>query len=443
MIKGKNNEIVTELEDLSVVLEGLVKLGSPVKQDIVNIDTDNKSEIKFIIDSYYQVQQLRITTAAQLREIRKNNKKDINSALEWVFNNVKNQELQIKKMIDIYTDNDEVCKWIKKVVGVGPILAASLTTTFDINKVNNYNQFWSYAGLNDYNNPWLGVTKADKLVSEIYKELSEQDVTLNKVVLEYCSEINTTYNKFTKNLKSLLKIVSKIENYRYDEGSILNIIQEKDPDLYNRFTSIYEDPDYISDFIIRNFISNNYCTNLVLYKVQIKTTRRLNNIINGLNTSMEFSKSKYYSKTELEKYLAKPPYNVNAKQIAYLLGESFVKVSNNSSSLYGRLYKERKAYELEKNEKLDYADQAKQILQEKSYGKDTESYKYYIQGKLPPAQIHRRAKRYAVRIFLSHLFEAMYIYKYNKSPNEIYPIAYLNHKDYIQPEVPFDDLWDK
>lgn len=121
------------------------------------------------------------------------------------------------------------------------------------------------------------------------------------------------------------------------------------------------------------------------------------------------------------------PWNSSLKTLCWKLGESFVKQSNRESDIYGHLYKERKEYEIVKNEAGDYADQAKIKLEKYNIGKNTEAYKYYNEGKLPPAHIQERAKRYAVKIFLCHLHYAMYLNYYGKEPPLPYAIAILGH----------------
>lgn len=80
-------------------------------------------------------------------------------------------------------------------------------------------------------------------------------------------------------------------------------------------------------------------------------------------------------------------------------------------------------------------------MAQKNYDKSTESYKAYIEGKLPQIQIFRRSKRYACRILLSHLLAAMYVDKYGQlSEEKIYPMAHLEHVDFIEPEVSFNKI---
>lgn len=54
---------------------------------------------------------------------------------------------------------------------------------------------------------------------------------------------------------------------------------------------------------------------------------------------------------------------------------------------------------------------------------------------LPPAHIHARAKRYAVKLFLAHWFEVAYRDWYAEEPPLPFPIAQRGHVHYISPDV--------
>lgn len=125
------------------------------------------------------------------------------------------------------------------------------------------------------------------------------------------------------------------------------------------------------------------------------------------------------------------PWNAKLKVLCWKAGQSFVKVSNNDKDVYGKIYKERKAYEMEKNDNLEYKAQAEHILKTKKIGKETEAYKHYSEGKLPPAHIQQRAERYAVKIFLSHLQEFWYEEHYGEKPPKPFAIAILGHAHQI------------
>lgn len=127
----------------------------------------------------------------------------------------------------------------------------------------------------------------------------------------------------------------------------------------------------------------------------------------------------------------KRPWNAALKKLCFLIGESFVKVSGNPKSLYGKLYKERKEYEARKNEAGDYAEQAKAILERTPKHAQAAIYKT---GKLPAGHLHMRAKRHAVKMFLSHWHEEAYRSSTGKEPPAPYVFAHCGHAHRIEPE---------
>jgi hypothetical protein len=129
----------------------------------------------------------------------------------------------------------------------------------------------------------------------------------------------------------------------------------------------------------------------------------------------------------------KRPWNGSLKRLCWLIGESFVKVSGNDSDTYGKLYKARKAYEQAKNEAGDYADQAKASLAAKRFGAETEARKHYEAGRLPPARIHLRAERVAVKRFLSDLHCVMYWLEFQRLPPKPWVISHGGHVHYVEP----------
>lgn len=141
------------------------------------------------------------------------------------------------------------------------------------------------------------------------------------------------------------------------------------------------------------------------------------------------------NKTNMIKLFSRVPYNQRMKTLMYKIGESFVKVQNNPNDFYGKIYAERKAIEQAKNELGEYANQAKSQLERYNIGKTTEAYKWYSKGMLPPAHIHSRARRYAVKIFISHLFDKWYRLQYNQEPPKPFAIAILGHAHEIKPPI--------
>lgn len=127
----------------------------------------------------------------------------------------------------------------------------------------------------------------------------------------------------------------------------------------------------------------------------------------------------------------KRPWNARLKVLCWKTGESFVKNQNRKNDVYGKLFVQKKAEEQAKNEAGEFAEQAKAVLLRKKIGKDTEAYKAYSVGKLPPAHIHARARRWTIKIFLYHWFAEAYRRRWNKEAPMPYVIEHLGHTHLI------------
>ena len=134
----------------------------------------------------------------------------------------------------------------------------------------------------------------------------------------------------------------------------------------------------------------------------------------------------------------KRPWNSDLKALFWKIGDSFVKTSNLENGFYGKIYKQRKEYETTKNETGEYADIAKHTLETRKF-KDEKTKECYKSGKLPAGRIDLRARRVAIKIFVSHLHEVMTWYAYGERAPDPYPIAFLGHVHVIQcPNAPWD-----
>jgi hypothetical protein len=124
--------------------------------------------------------------------------------------------------------------------------------------------------------------------------------------------------------------------------------------------------------------------------------------------------------------------------LCWKLGESFVKVSGHERDVYGKLYLRRKAYELERNDAGLLSAQAAEKLARFRIGHDTEARKAYESGKLPPAHLHARAKRWTVKLFLAHFHQVAYRDRHGTMPPKPYVISQLQHgHEIVCPNWPF------
>ena len=133
-------------------------------------------------------------------------------------------------------------------------------------------------------------------------------------------------------------------------------------------------------------------------------------------------------------------HNARLKRLCWLIGESFTKVSGRDDAVYGKVYLARKEQEVARNEAKLFADQARTALETMNYGADTVARKWYEQGQLPPMQIHRRAQRVAVKLFLSHWHYVAFETVYGYPPENPYILNQPEHQHHFiaPPNWPMD-----
>ena len=245
-------------------------------------------EIRFLVDSYYTMQENRIRNAHQVRTMLKQKQPEPCAVLEWLFSKSETLEGQIKRALKNWceADSNKNGQWCLSTVGIGPVITAGLLSHIDITKAPTVGHIWSFAGL--------------------------------------------------------------VPGVKWEKGQ-------------------------------------------------------------------------------------KRPWNAALKRLCWLIGQSFMKNAGRENCHYGKIYRERKALEQARNHALQFKEQAAHILATKKIRRETEAYKYYSVGQLPPAQIEQRSERYATKLFLSHLHHVMYLNHYNTQPPKPYPIAILGHADMIQP----------
>ena len=120
----------------------------------------------------------------------------------------------------------------------------------------------------------------------------------------------------------------------------------------------------------------------------------------------------------------KRPWNARLKVLCWKIGDSFVKVSGKDNALYGKIYRQRKIYEVERDERGGNSDTAEHTLTIKKIT-DATTRKIYESGHLPPGRLDLRARRYAVKIFLAHLHHVAHLDHYGTEPPRPYVLEHV------------------
>lgn len=336
---------------------------------------------------------------------------------------------------------------MKQVKGVGPMISATLYAYLDMDKAVSAGSFWTYCGLNDNNTPWLGKDKSATYVKEVFTEISDSCKDEIKFISTYIpkAEIDKTMKAIINKAKKELD-----KEVLIDEFYVQDYLQDKKPDIFTDYARINSDMSRIK--LVWAFIyvyDNNFVTSEIINRLAIKkgVNRKPAQITKG-TTQQHWTgtgtKKQYLTKDDLVKHMAKPPYNKNLKVLIYKIEDCIMKQSNRPDSVYGRLFKERLAYERAKNENRDYRDQAMRILSEKNIT-DKATEECLESGKLTLAHIYRRALRWMAKLMLSHFYEAWYIIENNELPRIPYILLHgtvegenvMSHTDYIKPEIPY------
>lgn len=420
-----------------------------IKQSAINMASQSKESLKCLVSFYYQYQGQRIANDDRIRKIskgmNKNGNEDSMLALKYLADSNREMEKQLKAMLGAYSVTTKVGKWLNDIVGIGPCISAGLLAYFNISEnMRSCQSFYNYAGLNDNNIPWLSkddvkkvMNKADEIISARVEERKAAYETFqNPKWKSYMKKLATT------NMDQAY--ASLIHGYSEDtiKDSIIGIIGDSDMarefvDALVRDCEKYQyGPRTWYNTIVYEFNAKEPSPEYMV-TIAILTNRTYKNIFNGaVDRTKNGNGRRTYDR--LARFLNMPPYLKELKVLCFKIEDSFAKQISRGS-LYGKLYKQRKEYELKKNDNGDYADIALRLA-ERTSKKDLKKF-YLEEKKLTNKHIDRRARRWACKIFISHLFDAMYIDAYGRTPDLPTVFNSGNHLDFIAPEVPYSKYW--
>jgi hypothetical protein len=332
-------------------------------------------EARHLVDTYYDFQAIRIIAENRLRAVRQASDDNAADTLDFLTVQAEVLEKQMAKAITRWAEVQPEAEWAMAQKGIGPILSGGLSAHIDIEKCPTVSHIFRFAGL-DPHIKWLGKEKALALIPYIYDEDFNGDLPGQMTEMEE---------------KKLADIMGDIPE---DFG--LSVPQ--------------------------------------LLAVAKLTNRSFRSIIRGAGPrTKEGPTGGPVTKASLQAYLARIPWNKSLKMLCWKIGESFVKVSGSQDAYYGALYAERKMMEVERNEEGELAPAAARALEDKKWNKGTDAYKAYAQGKLPPAHIHARAKRYAVKRFLSDWHTVTWELRTGRPVPQPWVIEFGGHHDYAPP----------
>lgn len=120
----------------------IARLTSDLKEAAKSV---GPQEVRFLVDSYYVVQETRKRLANQIRAMSEAG--EPSALLEWYFDQQKSLERYLKTTLDVYSANHRVGEWMRSIKGVGPVIAAGFLSHIDITKAVTAGHIWRFAGL--------------------------------------------------------------------------------------------------------------------------------------------------------------------------------------------------------------------------------------------------------------------------------------------------------
>lgn len=143
------------------------------------------------------------------------------------------------------------------------------------------------------------------------------------------------------------------------------------------------------------------------------------------------------TKANLIKVVSRRPWNADLKVIFWKIGESFkinskkLATKSKGPDIYGKMYVDKKLAYIQRNETGGFRETADKRASE--VGRGTEAYAAYSQGMLPPGHLDAMARRYAVKMFLSHWHHVYYEMHHGTPPPKPFVIEHMGHTEYVKP----------
>jgi len=364
-----------------------------------------RSEVRFLVDYYYSQQENRKSAANQVRAATAAG--ETVRMIEWLSSLEQALEGQIRSSLDTWTLGQPESRWARSQIGIGPVIAAGLAAHINIERTLSVSRLWRFAG-QDPTMEWAGTNAARELIQGAFEaeETPARAVAwLARATHRHATDLWEAQGVLVPTRDQAIDVIQEVAGC--DRSEVRDLFAERQLHLDNA---------------ILHAVDQLGLDAWETYEALFPTDRA------------------QVDKNKLRQYLARRPWNARLKVLCWKIGESFVKVSGNPDSFYSKIYLAAKLEYIRRNESGQYREEAASTLRRKNIGEDTTARGRLEKGFLPDAQIHGRAKRKAVKIFLSHYWNVAYeLHHGTRAPNP-WIIQFGGHQDLIPiPNWPMAD----
>ncbi len=100
-----------------VAMTGVMKLNKDLKAAVKLM---NPREVRYLVDTYYSFQKVRIRAGNQEKALTKSN--EPHEVLKWLRVNGEYLESQIAAALAVYAQEQRLCRWVMSIKGLAHIL---------------------------------------------------------------------------------------------------------------------------------------------------------------------------------------------------------------------------------------------------------------------------------------------------------------------------------
>ena len=146
-------------EDIGIISE-LDQLTDRIRTQAATL---GPQEVRFLVDTYYQMQEKRKSSVNQDRSLGE--AEEPRALVNYFAKLDAYSEKKIRNMLQAYAENKQDAAWALSIRGIGPVLAAGLAAHIDIEMAPTAGHIWRFAGL-DPSQQWIGRKAAKAVVAE-------------------------------------------------------------------------------------------------------------------------------------------------------------------------------------------------------------------------------------------------------------------------------------
>ena len=128
-------------EELQVIDE-LDQITDQVRQRASHMGA---KEVRFLVDTYYQIQERRKSSANQERSLVKEGEPV--ALIDYFKGLDQYSEKKIRQMLQAYAEGKPEASWAMSIRGIGPVISAGLAAHIDITQAPTVGHIWRFAGL--------------------------------------------------------------------------------------------------------------------------------------------------------------------------------------------------------------------------------------------------------------------------------------------------------